>query len=153
MWLTYERLWGFSRVLLSTMVVGDRQIWFRRARILSKKSPKIMFSAVLDNFWTFFGHFSDILSAFDPFFRVGFWQNGLFADFILGPPDFFVDFVAGSFLHILWEKKGPEKPSRKIPGKILQILYTKIPDTFLQRGWANVFLCCPTSCPLQIQPD
>ena len=37
---------------------------------------------------------------------------------------------------ILWEKC-PEKSSRKIPGKILQNLYNKIPDTFLQRGLAN----------------
>ena len=55
--------------------------------------------------------------------------------FIFEPPDFFVDFLAGFFLLIFVGKKCPEKASRKIPGKILQILYNKNPsDTFLQIG-------------------
>ena len=49
--------------------------------------------------------------------------------FIFGPPDLFADFVAGfSFLILAGKsarKKCPEKSSRKIPDKILQILYDK----------------------------
>ena len=73
------------------------------------------------------------------FFRAGLWQNGFFADFIFGQPDFFADFVAGFFLLIFCEKKCPEKSSKKIPSKILQQLHNKIPDTFLQRVRANTF--------------
>ena len=67
--------------------------------------------------------------------RVGSWQNGFFAELYFEPPDFSSHFVAG-FPSFLWEKC-PEKSSRKIPGKILPISTTKIPDTFLQRGRAN----------------
>ena len=67
--------------------------------------------------------------------RVGFWQNGFFCGFLfLGRRIFFADFVAVSFL---W-KNSPEKSSRKIPGKILQVYITTIPNIFLQRGRANV---------------
>ena len=45
--------------------------------------------------------------------------------FIVGPPDFLADFVAGFFLLIFVGKKCPEKSYRKISGKIMQNLYDK----------------------------
>ena len=50
--------------------------------------------------------------------------------FIFGPPDFFRGFSRRIyFFSFLWEKC-PEKSSRKIPGKILEILY---PRNFIQQ--------------------
>ena len=66
--------------------------------------------------------------------RVGFWQNGFLADLIFEHPDFVADFVAGFFLLIFVGKKCPEKSSRKIPDKILQILYNKNPRQFSTEG-------------------
>ena len=66
--------------------------------------------------------------------RIGFWQNGFFADFIFGPPDFFADFVAGFIFLIFVGKKCPEKSSRKIPGKILQNLNNKNPRHISAEG-------------------
>ena len=55
------------------------------------------------------------------FVRVGFWQNGFFADLFWAAEFFF---------------------RRKIPGKILQILYIKILGTFLRRGQNLEHLPC-----------
>ena len=65
-----------------------------------------------------------------------FWQNGFFADFNFEPPDLFADFVAG-FFSSFCGKKCPQKSSRNIPDKILQIYTTDVPDNFLQRGQAQ----------------
>ena len=56
--------------------------------------------------------------------------------FIFGPPDFFLDFVAGYFLLIFVRKSAQKNPPGKSPAKSSKICTTKIPDTFLQRGWA-----------------
>ena len=72
-----------------------------------------------------------------PDFRVGFWQNGFFADFIFEPPDFFADFVAGFFLLIFVGKSAQQNPPGKSPTKSSKFYTTKIPDNFLQRGQAN----------------
>ena len=68
--------------------------------------------------------------------RVGFWQNGFFRGFLFLGRRIFSRILSPDFSHFCG-KKCPEKSSRKIPGKILQNLYNKIPDTFLQRGRAN----------------
>ena len=78
---------------------------------------------------------------FAPFVRAGSWQNGFFADFFFELPDFFADFLAGFFLLIFVGKSAQKNPPRKSPGKSSKIYITKIPDTFLQRGRAN--LCWP----------
>ena len=57
--------------------------------------------------------------------------------FFVGPPDFFADFVAGFFLLIFVGKSGQKNPPGKSPAKSSKIYTTKIPDTFLQRGWAK----------------
>ena len=56
----------------------------------------------------------------------------IFCDFYFWTADFFADVPAG-FTHCCG-KKCPEKSSMKIPGKILQNLRHKMPDTFLQQG-------------------
>ena len=68
--------------------------------------------------------------------------------FIFGPRVFFADFLAGFFLLIFLVKRCPEKSSRKIPGKILQNLYNKNPDTYLQRVWPNF---CGSPGPFLVQ--
>ena len=68
---------------------------------------------------------------------VDFGRADLSRIFIFGPLDFFADFVAGFFLLIFVGKSAQKNPPGKSPGKILQNLYNKIPDTFLQRGRAN----------------
>ena len=50
----------------------------------------------------------------------------------------FADFVAGFFCSFLAGKTCPDKSSRKISSKPSKIYTTKIPDTFLQRGGANI---------------
>ena len=69
--------------------------------------------------------------------RVGFWQNGFFADLYFSGAGVFRGFSRRIFSPHFCGNKCPERSSRKIPGKILQKLYNKIPDTFLQRGQAN----------------
>ena len=76
--------------------------------------------------------------SFFGFVRVGFWQNGFFADFYFWAAGFFRGFCRRMFSPHFCGEKCPEKSSRKIPDKILKMLYNKIPDTFLQRGWAKV---------------
>ena len=61
--------------------------------------------------------------------RVGFWQNGFFADFYFWAAGFFRGFSRRIFSHFCG-KKCPEKSSRKIPGKILQNLHNKTPTHF-----------------------
>ena len=68
-----------------------------------------------------------------PIIRVGFWQNGFFADFYFWAAGFFRGFSRRIFFSsVLWEKC-PEKSSRKIPEKILQNLYNKNPPTHFCR--------------------
>ena len=56
---------------------------------------------------------------------------------MFGPPDFFfADFVAGFSLHNFVGKSAQENPPGKAAAKSSKIYATKIPDTFLQRGWA-----------------
>ena len=56
-------------------------------------------------------------------FRVGFWQNGFFADFYFWVAGFFRGFCCRIFSPHFCGKKCPEKSSRKIPGKILRNLH------------------------------
>ena len=60
--------------------------------------------------------------------------------FIFEPPDFFADFVAGFFLLIFEGKSAQKNPPGKSPAKSSKTYTTKIPDNFLQRGMANIFL-------------
>ena len=57
--------------------------------------------------------------------------------FIFEPPDFFPDFVAGFFLLIFAGKSAQKNPPGKSPAKSSKTYTTKIPDNFLQRGWAK----------------
>ena len=66
-------------------------------------------------------------------FRVGFWQNGFFADFYFWAAGFFRGFCRRIFSRFCG-KKCPEKSSRKIPGKILQNLYNKNPRHISAEG-------------------
>ena len=66
--------------------------------------------------------------------RVGFGQNGFFADFYFWATGFFRGFCRRIFSPHFCGKKWPEKSSRKIPGKILQNLYNKNPPTHFCRG-------------------
>ena len=68
--------------------------------------------------------------------RAEFWQNGFFAVFYFWAALFSAAIVAG-FLFFCGGKC-PEKSSRKIPMKMLQILHNKNPDTFLQIGQAKI---------------
>ena len=81
-----------------------------------------------------------------PFLRVGFWQNGFFADFYFWAAGFFRGFCRRIFLLILVGKRAQKNPPGKSPAKSSKIYTTKIPDTFLQRGRANVLqntrFCC-----------
>ena len=75
---------------------------------------------------------------------------------IFGPPDFFADFLAGFFLLIFVGKSAQKNPPAKSPAKSSKIYTTKIPDTFLQRGRANIAqsrlfyreMGCPVQCSL-----
>ena len=74
------------------------------------------------------------------FFRVGFWQNGFFADFFFLAAGFFRGFSRRIFSPHFCGKKCPEKSSRKIPEKILQNLYNKNPPThFCRVAGANFY--------------
>ena len=68
-----------------------------------------------------------------PIVRAGFRQNGFFADFYFWAAGFFRGFSRRIFSPHFCGKKCPEKSSRKIPGKILQILYNKNPPTHFCR--------------------
>ena len=61
------------------------------------------------------------------YFRVGFWQNGFFADFYFWAAGFFRGFSRRIFSPHFCGKKCPEKSSKKIPGKILQKSHNKNP--------------------------
>ena len=69
--------------------------------------------------------------------RVGFRQNGFFADFGFLAAGFFRGFCRRIFSPHFCGKKCPEKSFRKIPGKISKSYTIKIPDTFLQGVRAN----------------
>ena len=66
--------------------------------------------------------------------RVGFWQNGFFADFYFWAAGFFGDLVAGFFLLIFVGKSAQkilhENPQQNAPNFIRQ----KSSDIFLQTG-------------------
>ena len=66
--------------------------------------------------------------------RVGFWQNGFFADFYFWAAGFFRGFCRRIFSPHFCGKKCPEKSSRKIPGKILQNWYNKNPRHISAEG-------------------
>ena len=65
--------------------------------------------------------------------RVGFWQNGFFADFYFWAAGFFRGFSRRIFFLIFVGKSAQKKSSRKIPTKIFQILYNKNPPTHFCR--------------------
>ena len=70
--------------------------------------------------------------------RVGFRQNGFFADFYFWAAGIFGGFCRRILFSFLWKNfKVPKKSSRKSPAKSSKIYTTKIPDTFLQRAQAN----------------
>ena len=60
-------------------------------------------------------------------FRVGFWQNGFFADFYFWAAGVFRGFSPGVFLQIFVGKKVPRKILQENPGKVLQSLQNKNP--------------------------
>ena len=75
--------------------------------------------------------------------RVGFWQNGFFADFyFLGPPDFFADFIAGFFLIFV----------EKVPRKILQENPQQNPLKYIQQKSPTHF-CRGAGPNSQLQPE
>ena len=59
-------------------------------------------------------------------FRVGFWQNGFFADFYFWAAGFFRGFLAGFFLLIFVGKSAQKNPPGKSPQKSSKIYTTKI---------------------------
>ena len=65
---------------------------------------------------------------------VGFWQNGFLADFNFWAAGFCRGFCRRIFSPHFCGKKCPEKSSRKIPDKILQILYNTNPRQFSAEG-------------------
>ena len=71
---------------------------------------------------------------------VGFWQNGFFADFYFWAAGFFRGFRRRIFSPHFCGKSAQEIPPGKSPAKSSNIYTRKIPDTFLQRGWANTSL-------------
>ena len=75
--------------------------------------------------------FSPFAHPFFLFFcRVGFWQSGFFTDFYFWAAGFCRGFCRRIFSPHFCGKKCPEKSSRKIPDRILQILYNKNPRQF-----------------------
>ena len=72
-----------------------------------------------------------------PCVRVGFWQNGFFADFYFWAAGFFRGYSRRICSPHFCGKKCPEKSSRKIPGKILQNLYNKNPRHISAEGPAQ----------------
>ena len=71
--------------------------------------------------------------------RVGFWQNGFFADFDFGPLDFFTDFLAGFFLLIFVGKSAHKNPPGKSPAKSSKIYTNKNPRHISAEGPAQQF--------------
>ena len=70
--------------------------------------------------------------------RVGFWQNGFFADFYFWPAGFCRGFSHRIFSPHFCGTKWPEKSSRKIPGKILQKLHNRNPRHISAEGPGQV---------------
>ena len=72
------------------------------------------------------------------FFWVGFWQNGVFADFYFWAARSSRGFCRLNFFFV---GKGAQKnPQGKSPAKSSKIYTTKIPDTSLQKGPGQGFL-------------
>ena len=69
----------------------------------------------------------------DLFVRVGFWQNGFFADFYFWAAKFYRGFCREIFSPFCG-KIAQKDPPGKSPAKSSKIYASKIPDTFLQRG-------------------
>ena len=64
--------------------------------------------------------------------RVGFWQNGFFADFYFWAAGFVRGFCRRIFSpHFCGGKSAQKNPPGKSPAKSSRIYTTKIPDTFL----------------------
>ena len=63
------------------------------------------------------------------------WQNRLIVDFVFEPPDFFCGFYRWIFLTFVG--RSAQKILQENPRQNPQSLYSKIPDTFLQRGRAK----------------
>ena len=68
---------------------------------------------------------------------VGFWQNGFFADFYFWAAGFFRGFRRRILSPHFCGKSAQKNPPGKSPAKSSKIYTAKIPDTFLQRGWAK----------------
>ena len=58
--------------------------------------------------------------------------------FVLEPPDFVADLIAGFFLLIFVGKNAQKNLPRKSPAKSSKFYTTKIPNHFLQRGRARI---------------
>ena len=69
--------------------------------------------------------------------RVGFRQNGFFADFFLGRRVFSRILSPDYFASFLWGKSAQKNPPGKSLAKSSKFYTTKIPGTFLQRGQVN----------------
>ena len=78
------------------------------------------------------------------FVRVGFWQNGFFADFLFLSRRIFSRILSPDFFSSFLWRKCPEKSSKKIPGKILQHLYNKNPRHISAEGPGQYFLHHPS---------
>ena len=73
--------------------------------------------------------------------RVGFWQNGFFVDFYFLAAGFCRGFCRRIVFSSFLRGRVPRKILQENPRQHPPNLYSKIPDTFLQRGRANYSLC------------
>ena len=69
--------------------------------------------------------------------RVGFWQNGFFADFHFWAAGFFCGFSRRIFSPHFCGQNAQKNPPGKSPAKSSKNYTTKMPDTCLQRGRAK----------------
>ena len=65
-----------------------------------------------------------------------FWQNGCFADFHFWAAGFFRGFYRRIVSPLFVGESAQKNPPGKFSKKSAQIYTTKIPNTFLERGWA-----------------
>ena len=81
------------------------------------------------------------------------YLDGFSRMYMLEPPDFFrTDFATGVFAPHFCGEKCPEKSSRKSPPKTSKTYTTKIPETFLQSGWATLLRKCSGQWSLEEPP-
>ena len=87
-------------------------------------------------------------------FGVGFFfQNGFFTDFSFSAAGFFCGRCRSIFSpQILWEKVPKKILKKKSPAISSKIYTTNIPNTFLQRGWADEIDCDPQRGALRSRP-